>query len=200
MNRLPLALIYLRLLIGFLLLFLSYCEVDNYRIIATVLFSVGLLSDVFDGIIARQLNVSTPKLRRLDSTVDQVFFIAFAIATFIQCPAFFENNRLQLSILFGFEVMAYLLCFLKFRKEIATHSIGAKIWTLFLFATLLEIIWQCQSDVLFAFCFWIGLATRLEIMVIILMIKNWTNDVPSAYHAWQLRQGRAIRRNKIFNG
>ena len=107
---------------------------------------------------------------------------------------------MQLVILFGFELMAYLLCFLKFRKEIATHSIGAKIWTLFLFATLLEISWQCQSDVLFAFCFWIGLATRLEIMVIILMMKNWTNDVPSAYHAWQLRQGKEIKRNKIFNG
>jgi hypothetical protein len=98
------------------------------------------------------------------------------------------------------EALTYLISFLKFRKEIATHTIGAKIWTLLLFATLIQIILQCESSVLFEFCFWVGLATRLEIIAIILTLKEWANDVPTVYHSVRLRQGKAIKRNKIFNG
>jgi CDP-diacylglycerol--glycerol-3-phosphate 3-phosphatidyltransferase len=200
MNKLPLTLIYSRLAIGIAIIFLSVLKIEYYKLIAITLFSIGLLTDIFDGIIARRLNISTQKLRRLDSTVDQVFFISFAIATYIQCPEFFKTNSLKLVILFSVEVLAYLVCFLKFRKEIATHSIGAKIWTLFLFATLVQIILQCQSVILFNICFWAGLLTRLEIIAIILTLKQWTNDVPSFYHALRLRRGKEIKRHKMFNG
>lgn len=200
MTKLPITLIYSRLAIGLIIVFLSILKVENYKIIAVILLSIGLLTDIFDGIIARRLNISTQTLRRLDSTIDQAFFISFVFATYIQCPDFFKANSLKLIILFGFEGLTYLVCFLKFRKEIATHSIGAKIWTLLLFATLVQIILQCQSVILFNICFWIGLLTRLEIIAIILTLKEWTNDVPSIYHSLQLRQGKEIKRHKIFNG
>jgi len=200
LTKLPLALIYSRLVIGLTITVLSILKVDSYSLIAVVALSVGLLTDIFDGIIARRLHISTQTLRRLDSTVDQVFFISFAFATYIQCPDFFNDNYIKLIILFGIEGLAYLVCFLKFRKEIATHSIGAKIWTLFLFAALVQIILQCQSYILFNICFWLGLLTRLEIIAIILTLKKWTNDVPSIYHALQLRHGKEIKRHKIFNG
>ena len=82
----------------------------------------------------------------------------------------------------------------------ATHSIGAKIWTLLLFATLIQIILECQSILLFNICFWLGLLTRLEIIAIILILKKWTNDVPTFYHSIKLRQEKEIKRHKIFNG
>jgi phosphatidylglycerophosphate synthase len=200
LNKLPITLIYSRLAIGLTIILLSIKQVDNYKLIAILLFSIGLLTDIFDGIIARRLNISTQTLRRLDSTVDQVFFISFAVATYIQCPDFFKANYFKLSILLGSEGLAYLICFLKFRKEIATHSIGAKIWTLLLFATLVQIILQCQSVILFNICFWVGLLTRLEIIAIIFTLKEWANDVPTFYHSLKLRQGKEIKRHKMFNG
>lgn len=200
MTRIPITLIYSRLFIGLLILALSIANVDHYRGIVIVLFSIGLLTDIFDGIIARRLGISTQKMRRMDSSVDQVFFICVAIATYIQCPGFFKSNALRLSILIGAEGLTYLVSFLKFKKEVATHSIGAKIWTLFLFATLIQVILQCQSVLLFGLCFWIGLITRLEIIAIILILKKWTNDVPTVYHSLKLRQGKEIKRNKLFSG
>lgn len=199
-TKIPVALIYLRLIIGFSIIYLSVAQVDNYRILAIILFSIGLLTDIFDGIIARQLDISTQTLRRLDSSIDQIFFISVAIATFIQCPDFFKTNALKLTILFGLEGFAYLVCFLKFKKEVATHTLGAKIWTLLLFATLIQIILQCKSVVLFNACFWVGLLTRFEIVAIIITLKKWTNDVPTFYHSIKLRQGKEIRRHKMFNG
>jgi phosphatidylglycerophosphate synthase len=200
MKKLPLILIYSRLIIGLTIILLSFKNIDHYKLVAVLLLSIGLLTDIFDGIIARKLNVSSETLRRLDSTIDQVFFISIAIATYIQCPNFFIVNSLKLTILFGFEGLTYVICFLKFRKEIATHSIGAKIWTLLLFGTLVEIILQCQSIILFNICFWVGLITRLEIIAIILTLKKWTNDVPTIFHSLKLRQGKEIKRHKMFNG
>ncbi|MDR6967088.1 CDP-diacylglycerol--glycerol-3-phosphate 3-phosphatidyltransferase [Flavobacterium arsenatis] len=193
-------LIYSRLIIGFIIVLLSYLQVDSYSIIAIILFTIGLLTDIFDGIIARKLAISTQNLRRLDSTIDQIFFVSVLYSTFLQCPDFFKTNSLQLLILVGFEALTYLVCFLKFKKEIATHAIASKIWTLILFSTLIQIMATCNSNVLFQICFYTGVLTRLEIIGIILLLKNWTNDVPSIYHAWLLRKGKTIKRNTLFNG
>ncbi len=198
--RIPLILIYTRLVLGLTIIILSIVSIRNYKEIAIILLTLGLLTDIFDGIIARKLNVSSQKLRRLDSTVDQVFFISVAIASYIQCKDFFNTNALKLTILFSIEAITYLVSFIKFRKEIATHTIGAKVWTLFLFSTLIEIIFHCKSIILFELCFWIGLFTRFEIIAIIIVLKKWTNDVPTFYHALLLRKNKTIKRNKLFNG
>ena len=146
------------------------------------------------------MNISTQNLRRLDSTIDQVFFIMVAIATFIECPQFFYDNHIKLIILLSLEALTYLVCFIKFRKEIATHAISSKAWTLILFATLIQIMVSCNSIMLFQICFYAGILTRLEIIGIILFLRKWTNDVPSIYHALLLRQGKEIKRHKLFNG
>jgi len=199
-NQIPKALIFLRLSLGVMILIFSIFQIKNYSSIALILFSAGMLTDIFDGIIARQLNISSKNLRRLDSTVDQLFFILVAIATFIQSPQFFYQNKIKLIILLSAETLAYLICFLKFRKEIATHSILSKVWSLILFATILQIIITRNSIVLFDICFYMGVVTRLEIIAIILVLRKWTNDVPWLYHAILLRQGKTIRRHKLFNG
>ncbi len=199
-TRIPQVLIYSRLIIGFIIIIFSVIKIDNYKLIAILLLTISLLTDFFDGIIARQLKISTPKLRRLDSAVDEVFYISFAVATYVECPGFFKTNALKLTILLGFECLTYVLSFMKFKKEIATHSIGAKIWCLLVFATFIQIILQCQSNILFNICFWVGLVTRLEIIAIILTLKTWMNDVPTFYHSLKLRQGKKIKRHKMFNG
>ena len=199
-NRIPIVLIFARLLIGGVLIILSAEHIDHYRVISITLLTIGLLTDILDGIIARWLKISTQNLRRLDSTVDQLFFLSVGFASYIQCPDFFRSNSSFIIILLGSEALCYLICFLKFRREIATHSIGAKLWTLILFATLIEVMVHCTSDLLFTLFFWAGLLTRFEIIAIILIVKKWTTDVPTFYHAWKLRQGKEIKRHRFFNG
>ena len=199
-NQIPKALIFLRLSLGVMILIFSIFQIKNYSSIALILFSAGMLTDVFDGIIARRLNISSESLRRLDSTIDQLFFISIAVATFIQSPQFFYQNKIKLIILLSAEMLAYLVCFLKFKKEIATHSILSKVWALILFATILQIMITRNSTALFEICFYAGVITRLEIIAIILVLKKWTNDVPGLYQAILIRQGKTITRHKLFNG
>ncbi|MEI7964308.1 MAG: CDP-alcohol phosphatidyltransferase family protein [Chitinophagaceae bacterium] len=200
MAKLPVILIYTRLALGFFLICLSISRIPDYAYIAVALTIFGLLTDIFDGIIARKLGVSTQRLRRLDSSVDQVFFISVAIATYIQCPEFFKTNMMKLIILFSTEGLAYLICYLKFKKEIATHTIGAKIWTLLMVATLLQIMLQCESGILFQLFFWVGMVTRIEIIAILFILKQWAHDIPSVYQAIQIRRGINIKRHKWLNG
>ena len=199
MKNIPGALIYFRLCSGILILTLSFFDVPYYKIIVAILFSLGFLSDIFDGIIARRLHVATPKLRRLDSLVDQVFFISVALALFSKLPEFFVRNAAKIIILGSIEAAAYLLCWLKFRREVATHALASKLWALSLFATLCQVVATGNSTTLFTFCFYLGLLTRLEIIGIILLLRHWAHDVPSIYHAYLIRRGRAIKQHVLFN-
>lgn len=199
-SYIPITLILCRLFVGFVIIVLSIINVKHFETIAVCLLIFGLLTDIFDGIIARYLNVSTQKLRRLDSTTDQIFFISVSLAAYIYCPEFFQSRFLELALLLALEALAYLICFIKFRKEIATHSWGAKVWTLLLVATLIQILIQCNSYYLFTIFFWVGIVSRLEIIYILFILKKWTTDVPTFYHAILLRKNRKIKRNKLLNG
>ena len=200
MHAIPLALIYLRLLLGVVLFALSWWSWPGYGAFAVALMAFGLLSDVFDGIVARHLGVSTTRLRRLDSAVDQLFWCLVAGACLVVWPGFFRQNYLPITVLLGLEAATYALSYLRFRREVATHSLGAKLWTLLLFATLAQVLLSGDSRLLFFGCVGVGILSRVEILSILVVLPRWTNDVPSLYHAIRLRQGKAIRRNQLFNG
>lgn len=199
-NKIPIGLIYSRLLIGILLVGLSHYHVPHYGPVAIGLLVIAVLTDVFDGVVARQLGISTQRLRRLDSTIDQLFWLLVVAATYVACPGFFAANSLQLGILLGLEALTYVVSFLRFRKEVATHSFAAKGWVLVSLATLVRVCLSCQSGWLFQLCFWVGVLSRLEIMGILLTLKVWASDVPTLYHAVRLRQGKAIKRHRLFHG
>jgi phosphatidylglycerophosphate synthase len=161
---------------------------------------LGLLSDIFDGIIARRLNVSSPALRRLDSGVDQFFWLSILAGCYIICPHFFNDNGLKISILIIMEAACYAISYIRFGKEVATHAISSKFWTLVLLATMIQVTATCSSVILFNICFYLGIATRMEIIAMLLIIKQWTNDIPTVYHAILIRNGKEIKRHKLFNG
>jgi phosphatidylglycerophosphate synthase len=173
---------------------------ELFRAIIIALIVLGLLSDIFDGIIARRLNISTEKLRRMDSTVDQFFWLCIVVSAYIVSPVFFKDNLVAILILLALEATCYVISFLKFKKEVATHAIASKIWTLFLFATLIQVIATGNSVLLFYVCFYLGVISRLEIIFILLILKDWTNDIPTVYHAVLIKKGKPIKRHKLFNG
>ncbi|WP_235985775.1 CDP-alcohol phosphatidyltransferase family protein [Mucilaginibacter segetis] len=200
MKKVPLLLIYSRILLGVIIILLSILQPAFFTWIIITFIFLGLIADIFDGIIARHLNISTPKLRRLDSGVDQFFWLCIVIACYLITPQFFKDNWIKILILSAAEGLCYIISYLRFKKEVATHAIGSKLWTLVLFTTLIQLIATGNSQVLFIICFYLGFATRLEIIAILFIIKHWTNDIPTVYHAVLMRKGKPIKRHKLFNG
>lgn len=199
-QKIPILLIYSRLVIGLIFLFLPFVSAPYYAFLGVTFLIIGLLTDIFDGIIARKLGISSERLRRLDSTIDQVFHLCIVISTIIKYPIFYTQNWKILTILGISELLIYVISFVKFKKEVATHSLGAKLWSLIIFATLVEIISTGNSNILLKICVIIGIITRIEIMAILFILPKWTNDVPSVFHAIKIKKNIPIKRNKLFNG
>jgi len=200
MKNIPKVLICSRIALGMIILLLAIFPVAHFRAIIIALIAIGLLSDIFDGIIARRLNVSTVKLRRMDSNVDMFFWISIIVACYVINPIFFQHNWLKLAILIGIEALSYIFSYIKFKKEVATHAIASKLWALVLFATLIQLIAIDDSVILFNICFYLGVLTRIEIILMLIVIKKWTNDIPTLYHAFRIRKEKPITRHKLFNG
>ena len=136
----------------------------------------------------------------MDSSVDQFFWLCIVAGGYLVRPSFFKTNLVLIIIILILEAACYALSFIKFKKEVATHAIASKIWTLVLFATLIQVVATGNSVVLFYICFWLGIATRLEIISILFILNTWSNDIPTVYHAVLIRKGKPIKRHKLFNG
>ena len=198
MKKIPFILIYSRIIIALCIIVLALTQPVYKDIIIVILMILGLLTDVFDGIIARKLNVSSEKLRVWDSNVDQFFWIAVIGSVFYLKFTIVKPLLLLILIIVLLEVVAYIISYLKFKRPIATHSLLAKFWTLTLLAFLIELTLNSTAYT-FVVCFWVGLISRLEIIGIILMLKKWVTDVPSIFVVHKLNKGLKVKKNTLFN-
>lgn len=196
----PSFLLYSRIPVALAILILAWQQPGGYDIIIVALLIYGVVSDFLDGFTARMWHLSTEHLRKADSNVDQFFWLVTAVAVYLITPQFYHTYKWHIILLVIMEAAAYLISYIRFRNVVATHAILSKLWVVTLLCTFIQIVLTGDSGWVFMVCFWVGLLSRLEIIAIMLVLKNWTNDVPGIYHAIQLRKGKTIKRNKIFNG
>lgn len=195
----PYLLILFRLLLAPVILFLGYQWGSESRFLILVLMYLGLLSDIFDGIIARKQGVSTEKMRRLDSQTDLVFWIAVAISCYLIYPQEILRKIIGIALLISMEAMCYAVSIIKFRKETCTHAFVSKMWGLTLLAAFTSLLgfeyggWSLNVTIA------VGLISHIDVLLIILLLPKWTHDIPSFYHAYLIRTGRTFKKSKYLN-
>ncbi|TGD79650.1 CDP-alcohol phosphatidyltransferase family protein [Hymenobacter wooponensis] len=170
------------------------------RGLIAALVGTRLLTEIVDGFVARRLGVAAHKLRQLNAGVDTVFMLCGAGRAVCLWPRFLPDNALALGVVLWFEALAYVVSYVKFRKEEALQTVGAKLWALLLRAFLVQLLLTGQAGGLFAACVAVGVLSRLEMVVILCVLRTWTAEVPSLYQVLQLRRGKAIRRYRYLNG
>lgn len=200
MKNLPYVLIGLRFLLGPVMIGLTSFYGESARVTLVILLLVGILSDIFDGIYARLYQVSTEKLRRLDSQTDVVFWLCAGWCAWLLNPGIITENKYAIMTIFIMEGLTYVFSIIKFGKETCTHALLSKLWGITLFAAFVSVIGFGYGGVPLALAVIFGIISHLDVYLIILFLPKWTHDVPSAWHAWQLRKGREIKRSKLFNG
>ncbi len=122
MKTIPYLLILLRFLSAIAILYLGFFVGEKSRTLILILMYFGLLTDIFDGIIARKVGVSSEKLRRLDSQTDLVFWLSIGFATYWLNPEIIKDHWKSISLIFGMEALCYIISFWKFGKETCTHA------------------------------------------------------------------------------
>jgi len=131
----PYLLILFRFLLAPIILLLSYFMTESAAYIVLVLMFLGLISDIFDGIIARKMKIDTEKMRRLDSQTDLIFWLSIAVSCYLIYPELIKENLIGVFAVVLMEALCYGVSLIKFGKETCTHAFVSKIWGLTLLAT-----------------------------------------------------------------
>ena len=195
----PYYLIFLRLALVPIILLLGYLKGEEGKNLILVCMYIGLLSDIFDGIIARNLGVQTQKIRRLDSQVDMIFWVSIGFCTWFLHPKLIKDNAEVISVIFIMEGLCYLISILKFGKETCTHAFLSKMWGISMLVAFTALIGFNYAGIPFKISIVLGLISHLDRILITLILPHWTHDIPSAYHAYLIRKGKAFKKNKLFN-
>lgn len=125
-TRIPIALILFRLILAPVILFIAWKYKHAGSTCILILMYLGLLSDIFDGIIARNLQVSSASLRRMDSQTDMIFWLSIGISTWMLYPQLIKDNAVPITIIFVMEAMCYIISIARFGKETCTHAFLSK--------------------------------------------------------------------------
>lgn len=199
-RHIPIGLIIFRLALAPIIIILAYAFGQLASGVILVMMYLGLLSDIFDGIIARKLNISTEKLRRLDSQIDIVFWLAIAFSTWLLYPDIISKYGISILLLLSTEGLCYVVSFVKFKKETCTHAWLSKLWGLSLITAFTGILGFGYGGTTMVICLSLGFLSHLDVILITLILRKWTHDVPSTFHAIKARNGKEIKRYKMFNG
>ena len=188
---LPLALVYLRGLLILPIVLILVWQVNEVWLL--VCLFIGLISDIFDGIIARRIGVATTSLRRADTIVDTFFFSAIVIAAGMTHPEPFQKYFVGLVILIALKVVRILFDYLKYGREAAYHMWSTKLWGIAVFLALAMLWLGAPTDGIFVFTILLGIVTNLEGLLASIILPTWQHDVPSLVHAFKLRNGAVVQ-------
>ena len=185
-STIPLGLTLLRALLAPVIILIAVYHPDPLAL--GVCLSLAFLSDVFDGIIARRLNVATPALRRLDSIADTIFYAAAVFTVWHLYPNVILGNASALIILAVAEVGRYVYDFAKFRREASYHMWSAKFWGICLFIGFFVVLaLDDWSEIPIRIAIYVGILADIEGLAISFVLKECKTDVPTIFHALRLR-------------
>lgn len=159
----------------------------NPRAFAVCLL-VAFVSDIFDGVIARRLNVATAAIRRFDSAADTLFYGACVFAAWRLHPAALTERMVPLGVLIALEALRYLLDFAKFHREASYHMWSSKLWGIGLFAGFLSLLVFGSQGATVSIAIYLGIISDLEGLAISTILPSWQADVPSFVHAMRIRR------------
>lgn len=199
-NKIPIMLIYSRLFIAWLILSLGIAKFETSSVIIAWLLVIGIITDIFDGIVARHLKLSTIHLRQLDTKIDRLFWICALVSLAMLHPDFLIDHFAGIVILGFLELAAWFIGKLKFKENISFHSILSKFWAISILITFLDALNDGKANLSFSITFWYGLIAQLDIVFIAFILPELQCDIPSAWHAIQIRKGKPIKKLKLFNG
>jgi phosphatidylglycerophosphate synthase len=187
--KIPLALTALRAFLGPLVLLLAV--VWPNQIAFGICLTIAFLSDIFDGIIARRLNIATEGLRRIDSIADSIFYIGAAGAAWILHPQAILDRIHPILTLLALEILRYVIDYYKYRRETSYHMWSSKLWGIFLFVGFMSLLAFNAEGLIVTLFIYIGIVADIEGLAISLTLKKWTHDVPTIFHALRLRAAQA---------
>lgn len=151
----------------------------------------GIVSDVYDGVLARRWGTSTPLLRRCDSNVDTVFYGFAGVTAVLLQNGWLAPWRTGLMIMFVLMLAQNVVNGVKYRQQPAYHMWSGKLWSIVLVIALISLFINQPSawavDGLIA----LGIYNSIEGIIATLVLPRPMVDIPTVFHALRIARGKA---------
>ncbi len=149
---------------------------------------LALLSDVFDGVLARRWHIDTENLRRWDTRADTFFYACVLVVAFLRYPAALESRWLLVAGLLTAELASHGLAIAKFGRHASYHSVLSKIWGLLLASAMVALLGFGVDNWFLDLAIALGILCNLQGLAMTMVLPHWQRDVPSIFHALRLRR------------
>lgn len=151
-------------------------------------FVAAFISDIFDGIIARRLGVSTAELRQADSWADVCLFSCIFVSAWLVHQEVLIAYRLPLLMTVFAQLVWWVVNLLKYGKPASYHTYSAKLWGITLFVAIVALFGFDYAGVALWLTCIVGTIHSVEEIAMTLILPVWTHDVLSIFHALHLRE------------
>jgi CDP-diacylglycerol--glycerol-3-phosphate 3-phosphatidyltransferase len=154
----------------------------------------ALVSDIYDGVLARRWGCDTAGVRLFDSMADTVFYLCTGVALWIGQPQVWRSYGGLLVALLGLEVVRFAFDLVKFGKPASYHSYLAKLWGLVMAIAVVGVFAMHRSNVLVPAALVLGILCDLEGLAMSVVMPVWRKDIKT------LRAALNFRRQRVESG
>jgi phosphatidylglycerophosphate synthase len=151
-------------------------------------FVAAFFSDIFDGIIARRLGVSTAQLRQADSWADVCLFSCIFVSAWIVHQDILVTYSVPLLMIVFAQLLWWVVNLVKYGKPASYHTYSAKFWGITLFIAIIALFGFDYAGVALWLTCIAGTIHSIEEIAMTLILPVWTHDVLSIFHALNIRQ------------
>ena len=181
----PWTMVALRAALGPVVLLGERCQWSGLALAGIVL--AALLSDIFDGVLARRWKTDTAALRLADSLADTAFYVCVAAAIAFDMPTVWHACRTGVLVVLGCEAFRFAFDFVKFGKPASYHSYLAKTWGLVLATAVIVTFATQQISMWMSAAVFLGILSNAETLAMSLVLPVWRRDVKTLALAWRIR-------------
>jgi CDP-diacylglycerol--glycerol-3-phosphate 3-phosphatidyltransferase len=152
-----------------------------------VIYGLSLLSDAFDGFIARKLHETTEFGAKLDSWGDCSIILALPVSVLLLWPAIIRREAPFILTAVACYLVPTVVGVVKYRRPTSYHTWGAKCAAVVVGVALL-ILFAGGSPWPFRLAIPLVVLEAIEEVAMTLMLREWHADVHSVWHAVRLRR------------
>jgi CDP-diacylglycerol--glycerol-3-phosphate 3-phosphatidyltransferase len=148
----------------------------------------AVVSDILDGIVARKLGTSSPRLRQLDGSADLALYLQLFAGVVLFDPVAVRSLTGPLTVLAAGRAALYAFCFLRYRRAPNYHGVTAKAWGLGLTLAFILIFGARETVPGLWIGLMLGYINTVDEVAMTALLPDWHTDVLTLAAAWRLRR------------
>lgn len=184
-QQIPVVLTSVRVALAPLMIAGASCNWSGLALASMVL--AALVSDIYDGVLARRWHCDTAGVRLFDSMADTFFYACVGVAMWVGRPEMFHGNGGMILALLMTEAARFTVDFAKFGKPASYHTYLAKGWGLLMAVAVMLALARPGNGGLIGTSLLAGILCNAEGLAMSMVLPVWARDVKTLRAAWKMR-------------